>query len=89
MFITGGLPFNLARNPNYRAAFNFVANNKLGGYVPPGYNFRPPLLALVNWRKWVSASAEILSTYPLEEGGVAGCCWGSAGGWRCCWPTAE
>ncbi|XP_062183748.1 uncharacterized protein LOC133887784 [Phragmites australis] len=35
---TAGLPFNVARNPNYRASYNFVANNKMGGYVPPGYN---------------------------------------------------
>ncbi|GJN39978.1 hypothetical protein PR202_gb29135 [Eleusine coracana subsp. coracana] len=35
MFNTGGLPFNRTRNPNYQAAFNFVATNDMGGYVPP------------------------------------------------------
>ncbi|CAH1415406.1 unnamed protein product [Lactuca virosa] len=38
MFSTGGLPFNLARNPHYLRAFQFAANNKIDGYVPPGYN---------------------------------------------------
>ncbi|XP_062217774.1 uncharacterized protein LOC133917997 [Phragmites australis] len=38
MFYTSGLPFNLARNPNYLAAFTFLANNDLGGYVPSGHN---------------------------------------------------
>ncbi|XP_023751065.1 uncharacterized protein LOC111899441 [Lactuca sativa] len=38
MFYTGGLPFNLARNPHYIRAFQFAANNKTDGYVPPGYN---------------------------------------------------
>uniref|UniRef100_A0A8R7PE57 DUF659 domain-containing protein n=1 Tax=Triticum urartu TaxID=4572 RepID=A0A8R7PE57_TRIUA len=38
MFITGGVPFNLARNPYYQESYNFITNNKLGGYVPPGYN---------------------------------------------------
>ncbi|GKA25224.1 putative zinc transporter protein [Tanacetum coccineum] len=38
MFFTGGLPFNLARNPYYLRAFTFAANQNLGGYVPPGYN---------------------------------------------------
>ncbi|GJN30744.1 hypothetical protein PR202_gb19078 [Eleusine coracana subsp. coracana] len=38
MFYTGGIPFNLARNPNYRASYNFIANHDMGGYVPPGVN---------------------------------------------------
>ncbi|PWA61513.1 hypothetical protein CTI12_AA369680 [Artemisia annua] len=38
MFFTGGLPFNLARNPHYMRAFTFAANHILDGYVPPGYN---------------------------------------------------
>ncbi|CAH9128684.1 unnamed protein product [Cuscuta epithymum] len=38
MFFTGGLPFNLARNPYYVSAFTFAANHSLGGYIPPGYN---------------------------------------------------
>jgi len=38
MFYTGGLPFNLARNPYYLSSYSFAANHPLGGYVPPGYN---------------------------------------------------
>jgi hypothetical protein len=38
MFYTGGVPFNLARNLNYRASYNFVASRDMGGYVPPGVN---------------------------------------------------
>ncbi|XP_052621660.1 uncharacterized protein LOC111883784 [Lactuca sativa] len=38
MFYTRGLPFNLARNPHYLRVFQFAANNKIDGYVPPGYN---------------------------------------------------
>ncbi|GJR10180.1 hypothetical protein Tco_0792832 [Tanacetum coccineum] len=38
MFYTGGLPFNLARNPYYWRSFTFVANQNFGGYVPPSYN---------------------------------------------------
>ncbi|AQK58065.1 hAT transposon superfamily protein [Zea mays] len=38
MFYTGGLPFNLARNPYFRKAFMFATNNPVGGYVPPSYN---------------------------------------------------
>ncbi|CAO2045269.1 unnamed protein product [Urochloa humidicola] len=38
MFYTAGLPFNLARNPYFRKAFIFAANNALGGYAPPSYN---------------------------------------------------
>ncbi|KAJ9560604.1 hypothetical protein OSB04_005764 [Centaurea solstitialis] len=38
MFYTGDLPFNLARNPHYLRAFQFAANNKINGYVPPDYN---------------------------------------------------
>ncbi|KAL0312834.1 UNVERIFIED_CONTAM: hypothetical protein Sradi_5682700 [Sesamum radiatum] len=38
MFYSGGLPFNLARNPYYERAFSFAANNNIAGYVPPGYN---------------------------------------------------
>ncbi|ONM32168.1 hAT transposon superfamily protein [Zea mays] len=37
MFYTGGLPFNLARNPYFRNAFMFATNNPIGGYVPPSY----------------------------------------------------
>ncbi|KAL1198975.1 hypothetical protein V5N11_004943 [Cardamine amara subsp. amara] len=36
MFYTGGLSFNLARNPHYRTSY--VRASKLPGYVPPGYN---------------------------------------------------
>ncbi|KAJ9546849.1 hypothetical protein OSB04_019392 [Centaurea solstitialis] len=38
MFYIGGLPFNLAKNPHHLRAFQFAANNKFDGYVPPGYN---------------------------------------------------
>ncbi|KAK8528257.1 hypothetical protein V6N12_074791 [Hibiscus sabdariffa] len=38
MFYTGGLPFNLARNPHYHRAFTFAATHNIPGYVPPGYN---------------------------------------------------
>ncbi|KAL1204457.1 hypothetical protein V5N11_004043 [Cardamine amara subsp. amara] len=38
MFFTGGLAFNLARNPHYYRSYQFAAANKLDGYVPPGYN---------------------------------------------------
>ncbi|XP_052195081.1 uncharacterized protein LOC127803091 isoform X3 [Diospyros lotus] len=38
MFYTGGLPFNLVRNPYYLSSYSFAANHPLGGYVPPGYN---------------------------------------------------
>ncbi|GJX81014.1 hAT dimerization domain, ribonuclease H-like domain protein [Tanacetum coccineum] len=38
MFYTGGLSFNLARNPYYWRSFTFVANQNLSGYVPPSYN---------------------------------------------------
>lgn len=38
MFYIEGLPFNLARNPHYLRAFQFAANNKIDGYVPPSYN---------------------------------------------------
>ncbi|XP_056692174.1 uncharacterized protein [Spinacia oleracea] len=38
MFFTGGLPFNLARNPHYLSSFKYAANHNLTGYVPPSYN---------------------------------------------------
>ncbi|XP_018509953.2 uncharacterized protein LOC108869695 [Brassica rapa] len=38
MFYSGGLPFNLARNPHYHRSYQFAAENKIDGYVPPGYN---------------------------------------------------
>ncbi|XP_028188846.1 uncharacterized protein LOC114375264 [Glycine soja] len=38
MFYSSGLPFHLARNPHYRKAFAYAANNYIGGYQPPGYN---------------------------------------------------
>ncbi|GKC65137.1 hypothetical protein Tco_1097735, partial [Tanacetum coccineum] len=38
MFYTGGLSFNLARNPYYWRSSTFVANQNLGSYVPPSYN---------------------------------------------------
>ncbi|XP_010412735.1 PREDICTED: uncharacterized protein LOC104699084 [Camelina sativa] len=38
MFYTGGLPFNLARNPHYHRSYQFAASHNIDGYVPPGYN---------------------------------------------------
>ncbi|KAK8973821.1 hypothetical protein V6N11_032951 [Hibiscus sabdariffa] len=38
MFYTGGLPFNLVRNPYYHRTFTFSATHNIPGYVPPGYN---------------------------------------------------
>ncbi|GJS69696.1 hypothetical protein Tco_0702537 [Tanacetum coccineum] len=38
MFYTGGLSFNLARNPYNMKAFTFAANQNLGGYVLVRYN---------------------------------------------------
>ncbi|KAK8485679.1 hypothetical protein V6N11_038000 [Hibiscus sabdariffa] len=38
MFYTGGLSFNLARNPHYYRAFTFAATHNIPGYVPPSYN---------------------------------------------------
>lgn len=38
MFYTGGVPFNLARNPSYHWSYQFAAASKLDGYVPPSYN---------------------------------------------------
>ncbi|KAG5556173.1 hypothetical protein RHGRI_006710 [Rhododendron griersonianum] len=38
MFYSGGVPFNLARNPYYVSSYQFAANNPLSGYIPPGYN---------------------------------------------------
>lgn len=38
MFYSGGLPFNLARNPYYVSSYTYAANNSIPGYIPPGYN---------------------------------------------------
>ena len=40
MFYTAGIPFNVARNPWFRAAFIFAAGhaNSLAGYAPPSYD---------------------------------------------------
>ncbi|XP_020250668.1 uncharacterized protein LOC109828045 [Asparagus officinalis] len=38
MFYTGGLSFNLVRNPYFIEAFKYATSNSLGGYIPPGYN---------------------------------------------------
>ncbi|CAA7040561.1 unnamed protein product [Microthlaspi erraticum] len=38
MFYTGGLLFNLARNPYYHRSYQFAAAQRIDGYVPPGYN---------------------------------------------------
>ncbi|KAM3276709.1 hypothetical protein ACQJBY_044855 [Aegilops geniculata] len=66
MFYTAGLPFNLARNPNFRAAITFIANNSLGGYVPPGYNSLRTTL-LDQEKKHIQRSLEpIKSTWPYK-----------------------
>ncbi|KAJ1413101.1 Ribonuclease H-like superfamily [Sesbania bispinosa] len=52
MFYSAGLPFHLARNPHFKRAFSYAANNSIGGYQPPGYNkLRTSLL--LNERKHV------------------------------------
>ncbi|KAK1591277.1 hypothetical protein Q3G72_005227 [Acer saccharum] len=38
MFYTGGLSFNLARNPHYVRAFEIACSNSIPGYLPPDYN---------------------------------------------------
>ncbi|XP_057491417.1 uncharacterized protein LOC130777166 [Actinidia eriantha] len=38
MFYSGGLSFNLARNPYYVSSYTYAANNSIPGYIPPGYN---------------------------------------------------
>jgi hypothetical protein len=38
MFYSGGLPFNLARNPYYVSSYTYAANNSIPGYIPPGHN---------------------------------------------------
>ncbi|CAL5365301.1 unnamed protein product [Camellia sinensis] len=37
-FYSGGVPFNLARNPYYVSSYTFAANHNIPGYLPPGYN---------------------------------------------------
>ena len=39
MFYTGGLSFNLTRNPWYVKAFKFIVNYPIVGYKSPSYNF--------------------------------------------------
>ena len=38
MFYTGGLSFNLAKNPHYIRSFNRACAYPIPGYRPPGYN---------------------------------------------------
>ncbi|PRQ18377.1 putative ribonuclease H-like domain-containing protein [Rosa chinensis] len=38
MFYTGGLSFNLAKNPHYIRSYNRAASCPIPGYRPPGYN---------------------------------------------------
>ncbi|XP_020267247.1 uncharacterized protein LOC109842776 [Asparagus officinalis] len=38
MFYTGGLSFNLARNPYFSKMITYAASNSITGYKPPGYN---------------------------------------------------
>ncbi|XP_037480540.1 uncharacterized protein LOC119357827 [Triticum dicoccoides] len=66
MFITGGVPFNLARNPYYWESYNFIAKNEMGGYVPPGYNALSTT-CLAKEKKHVGRMLEPLkSTWPLK-----------------------
>ncbi|KAG6492527.1 hypothetical protein ZIOFF_047490 [Zingiber officinale] len=38
LFYTGGLSFNIARNPPYVRAFSLATQRTIPGYLPPGYN---------------------------------------------------
>lgn len=38
LFYTGGLSFNIARNPHYVRAFSMATQRTIPGYLPPGYN---------------------------------------------------
>ncbi|KAG6496308.1 hypothetical protein ZIOFF_044169 [Zingiber officinale] len=38
LFYTGGLSFNIARNPHYVYAFSLATQRTIPGYLPPGYN---------------------------------------------------
>ncbi|KAG6481700.1 hypothetical protein ZIOFF_058319 [Zingiber officinale] len=38
LFYTGGLSFNIARNPHYVRAFSLATQRTIPGYLPPGYN---------------------------------------------------
>ncbi|XP_075515270.1 uncharacterized protein LOC142549918 [Primulina tabacum] len=38
LFYTGGLSFNIARNPHYIRAFSMATQRTIPGYLPPGYN---------------------------------------------------
>ncbi|KAG6487436.1 hypothetical protein ZIOFF_056022 [Zingiber officinale] len=38
LFYTGGLSFNIARNPHYVRAFSLTTQRTIPGYLPPGYN---------------------------------------------------
>ncbi|KAL9677681.1 hypothetical protein QQ045_005915 [Rhodiola kirilowii] len=69
MFYTSGLPFSLARNPNYFRCFTMAANSRLGGYVPPGYT-RIRTTLLENEKKHLDLSLaklkELLLYYSQE-----------------------
>lgn len=67
MFYSAGLPFNLARNPHFRRAFSYAANNNIPGYVPPGYNkLRTTLLQ--NERKHVENLLEPIKNTWSQKG---------------------
>ncbi|KAJ1384591.1 Ribonuclease H-like superfamily [Sesbania bispinosa] len=68
MFYSAGLSFHLARNPYFRRAFSYAANNSIGGYQPPGYNkLRTSLL--LNERKHVEKLLEPIK-YSWSQKGV-------------------
>ncbi|KAL5170366.1 hypothetical protein HKD37_11G032083 [Glycine soja] len=68
MFYSSGLAFHLARNPHYRKAFSFAANNNcIPGYQPPGYNkLRTTLLA--NERRHVENLLQPIKNTCKEKG---------------------
>ncbi|XP_050387930.1 uncharacterized protein LOC126804583 [Argentina anserina] len=69
MFYTGGLSFNLARNPYYRNSY--MRASTLPGYVPPGYNALRTTL-LVKERKNLEYQLEPLKL-TWRDKGVSSC----------------
>ena len=66
MFYSSRLPFNLSRNPHYRKAFSFAANNNFR-YQPPSYNkLRTTLLA--NERRHVENLLQPIKNTWKEKG---------------------
>ena len=38
IFYTGGLSFNLSKNPYYKKSYTYAASNPIAGHKPPSYN---------------------------------------------------